>query len=189
MKSYTLYIVGILLLALSILSGCSGGALTERKAEKLIKKFYEYPNVEVHTFNLNIIVKNAYASMIHDGYLEVPEYHGMMFPDLVVTPKGLPYRIADISQEGYNSYLYATNMRKFKDVSLVQFLDENETKATVEFTCVRYNITPFGKQNGYTENEEVKYTVSMEKSKKGWRVASHNGKNYTKKDFPAVEEF
>lgn len=189
MKSNTLYIMSFLLLAFSILSGCSGGALTERKAEKLIKKFYDYPNVEAHTFNLSIIVKNAYASMIQDGYLEVPQTHGMMFPDLIVTPKSLPYRIADTSREGYVSYLYATNMRKLKEVTMVHFIDDTETRATVEYTCVRYNLTPFGKQNGYTENEEVKYTVYMDKSSKGWRIASHKGKNFTKKDFPDVEEF
>lgn len=177
-------IVLFFLLVSLMFSGCSNGKLTRKKAAKLIEKFYEYPNVETIRPNLNVVLSHTYTSLIQDGYLSVPRYYGLTFPDLNVTEKGASY----LKVENEGAY-FATNMRKLKEVTSIFFDGEHENYATVEFTCVRYNVTPFGKHQGYKENDEVKYTVLMAKYDDGWRITAQNGKNFTASDFPDVMEF
>lgn len=178
------YITLLVVVSCFIFSGCSNGKLTHKKAAQLIENFYEYPNVETVSLNLNVTVANHYTTLIRDGYLSVPQYYGLMFPDLTVTDKGMPYRYA-----GTEGALFATNMRKLKEVTSILFDDGNETRATVEFTCVRHNITPFGHHKNYKEHDEVTYSVKMAKYDDGWRITTPNGKNYKEADFPDVEEF
>jgi hypothetical protein len=173
----------VLLSLLFICAGCGNKELSRNEAEKLITAYYQYPNVETHKLdyrsqggvkNLDWLEANQF--LISQGLLGHSE-----------TSEVIPYKTFDTVNTSTIT-VYATNMRRFKKITGVKYENPDKTKATVEYTAERYNITPFGKYR-YAENEEVKYEVTIERYDDGWRITTPNRKNYTEADFPDVEEF
>lgn len=177
MKLSILSIVALLLAC----AGCGNKELSRNEAEKLITAYYHYPNVEIQKIELNLDFGAYPRELIESGYLIAPHLGSY----LAVSQKGRVYM--DTEYHGDGTY-FATNMRRFKKITGIKYKNPDKTKAMVEYTAERYNITPFGKYR-YAENEEVKYEVTIERYDDGWRITTPNRKNYTEADFPDVEEF
>lgn len=167
-----------------ILSSCSNNELTREKAGQVITDFYQYPNVEVEKFQLemNLYLAEKYKALIDGGYLAiVPDFMNYILPpDMIVTPRGEAYR-----KDEY----FATAIRELKEVTGIRFENEAKTKATVEFTVIRVKVTPFGEIREYKNGDIMNYTVSIERYDDGWRVTSESTQNFLPGDFPDVEEF
>lgn len=131
-----------------ILSSCSNNELSREKAGQLISDFYQYPNVEVEKFQLemNLYLAEKYEALIDGGYLAtVPNFMNYILPpDMIVTPRGQAYR-----KDEY----FATAICDLKEVTGIRIEDEAKTKATVEFTVIREKVTPFGKIREYKNGE------------------------------------
>lgn len=179
MKLYLFSFVVVLMFA-SV--GCGTKELSRGKAEALITEYYQYPNVEVDRLdarsddgrkNIQWLEDNGY--LVSKGLLGYSE-----------TSSAMPYKAPAMDNSGVSSF--ATNMRRFKEVTGIRYDTPDKTKATVEYTVERYNITPFGKYR-FSDNEEMMYVVTIERYDDGWRITTPNKKNYTVADFPDAEEF
>jgi hypothetical protein len=79
MKSNKVYQSIIFILVCVISFSCSNGKLTNRKAKRIIKEFYEYPNVETRTFTEyhgfwnSDFEKPQFATIINTGFVNRPE--------------------------------------------------------------------------------------------------------------------
>ena len=167
-----------------ILISCTNNELTREKAGQLITDFYQYPNVEMEKFQLemNLHLARKYKTLIDDGYLAtVPNFINYILPpDMIVTERGEAYR-----KDEY----FATAIRELKEVTGIRFDDEAKTKATVEFTVIRNKVTPFGKIREYKNGDVVNYTATIERYDDGWRVTSVSTQNFLPSNFPKVAEF
>lgn len=175
-----LYLFSFVLVFASV--GCGTKELSRGKAEALITEYYQYPNVEVCRLdarsdggrkNIQWLEDNGY--LISKGLLGYSETSSVM-----------PYKAPSMDNSGVSSF--ATNMRRLTEVTGIRYDTPDKTKATVEFIAERYNITPLGKYR-FSDNEEVKYEVTIERYDDGWRITTPNKKNYTAADFPDAEEF
>ncbi len=177
-----LYLFSFVTIGLFVSVGCGTKELSRNKAEALITEYFHYPNVEVNRRdassdngrkNIQWLENNGY--LVSKGLLGYSE-----------TPSAIPYKVPAMGNSGVPSF--ATNMRRFKEVTGIRYDTPDKTKATVEFMVERYNITPFGKYR-FSDNEEVKYEVTIERYDDGWRITTPNKKDYTVADFPDAEEF
>ena len=177
-----LYLFSFVVLVLFVSVGCGTGELSRNKAEVLITEYYQYPNVEVNRLdarseggrkNIQWLEDNGY--LVSKGLLGYSE-----------TSSAMPYKATMIGNSGVSSF--ATNMRRLKGVTGIRYDTPDKTKATVEFVVERYNISPFAKYR-FSDNEEVKYEVTIERYDDGWRITTPNNRNYTVADFPDAEEF
>ncbi|HYG40091.1 MAG TPA: hypothetical protein VD908_15795 [Cytophagales bacterium] len=175
-----IFSLAVLILIVSV--GCNNKELSRAKAAELIAKHYEYPNVEVAVFNMHNGITTANELLIREGYLSS---HPGDF-QMQITSAGRPYLMPKCARNGQ---CFATNMRRFKEVTGIKYDNQDKTKATVEYTVQLFNITPFGKQRNYVEGEIVPYTGTIERYDDGWRVTTHSERNYKESDFPDVEEF
>jgi hypothetical protein len=62
-----------------------------------------------------------------------------------------------------------TNSRVFNEVSGIK-MHEDGFKATVDYTCKRKGVNPFGEIAGFQEGEIVDYHVEMSLYDDGWRI-------------------
>lgn len=171
-----------ILLMLAVCAGCSTKELDRTEAKELITAYYEYPNVEVLVFNSLMGYASEYSWLLEEGYLfgHRDAFH------MQITQAGKPYEFPSCNGNGW---CFATNMRRFKEVTGIKYENPDKSKAVIEFTVERYNITPFGKQKKFTEGETVSYHVVVERYDDGWRITTPKEKNYKEADFPDVEEF
>lgn len=176
--------LGIGVVLCLILTSCTNNELSRKEAGQIITDFYQYPNVEMEKFHLemNLYLADKYKTLIDGGYLAtVPNFMNYILPpDMIVTERGEAYR---------KDANFATAIRELKEVTGIRFDDEAKTKATVEFTVIRDKVTPFGKIREYKNGDVMNYTVSIERYDDGWRVTSEQTENFPVSDFPNVEEF
>lgn len=176
-----LSILSIVVLLLAC-AGCGNKELSRTEAEKLITAYYQYPNVEIQKIELNLDFGVNPRELIEAGYLIAPHLGSY----LAVSQKGREYM--DTEYHGDGTY-FATNMRRFKEVTGIKYENPDRSKAVVEYTVERCNITPFGRHKKFTEGDSIAYFVVVERYDDGWRITTNNRKNYTEADFPDVEEF
>lgn len=166
---------------LSILfSSCSSNELTRKQAQQLITDFYAYPNVEFA--KTSFYAMGAYSKhtrcLIDQGLVRKNSMGNIRIND-----KGKDY------QHPQNERLFVSNERQFKEVTGIKFLDEQKSKATVEYTDERINITAVGSCSGYTDGSINTYTVDLALFDDGWRVDQKVYTNFKASDFPSVSAF
>lgn len=164
------------------LSSCSSTGLDRDKAKELIEEFYKYPNVELRDFNLHLTSKNRenYQNIIAEGYLIHTGYNNLITSDIAEPYKGWTKGLTD----------FAMNLRFFKEVTGIRYENDDKTKAVVEFSVERRNVTPFGQAQGTKEGDIGMYSVECQKYDDGWRITTKEKYEIrTAEDFPGVVEF
>ena len=178
-----LYLFSFVWVVLFVSVGCGKKELSRNEAETLITTYYQYPNVEVNKLDYRSDGGRNNLHWLEDNEFLVSQ--GMLGHS--GTSSVVPYITFDTVTNTMVA-VYATNMRRFKEVTGIKYENPDKTKATVEFVVERYNITPFGKYR-FFDNEVVKHEVTIERYDDGWRITTPNRKNYKEADFPDVEEF
>ncbi len=167
--------------------------LDRNKAEELITKFYNYPNVEFvefpsESFRDQLSGKKTIKDLAEIRSknlikLKLERYAGNYNYKFILTSKGKKYlKKTDIN---YVNYFMASNIIEFDKINGIR-LNEGNNKAIVDFQVKRKRITPFGKFENYSENDIVKYKVKLELFDDGWRIINKPNKIYTLKDFPVL---
>lgn len=163
-----------LLLITSLLILSCSDKLDRDKASEIIIKHYEYPNTETVTIPTYIKYSKLFSDLQKDiaDSLLTQEISGRGFGvygimqatvHLELTEKGKKY----VDDTTDNSVIL--NERVFKEITGIKFLDK-ETKAIIDFTAIRKNITPFGEHRDYKDGDEVKYSIPFSLYDDGWRI-------------------
>lgn len=169
-----------LLLLLPLLQSCSSDKLTRNQAEVLIQNYFEYPIIEVSNFNLENIFGNPLEPLINQGYIYINKRNFLW--SNAATQKGEKF------QSKSNKNLFATNTKSFNEITGIVFLDEKESKAKIEYTCKKSNITPFGEFLGFHEGQIIACSVEAMKYDDGWRITSEKGNIFKPTDFSYSKE-
>lgn len=164
----------LLLAGCVFLISCDTNKLTRDKAEKLIKEFYQYPNLEatkpkewgINHFSerdFHDVEKLTQAGLMSCSHRHLGWYCGF-------TEKGGEY----VAEENNHLVLSGmqviiTNCRFFNEVTGIK-IEEGGQRATVDFTCKRKGVNPFGEIAGFQEGEIVDYQVKMALYDDGWRI-------------------
>lgn len=202
----------LLFLCNLIFTSCGNG-LSRGKAEKLIKEFYEYPNCEVKDLqldrNINIAETDlkswdrSYQSAINENLMAREAYvydnpfrsEEMVKATYYFTELGNKFIFS--IDENYRSGTLAeviTSSIDFDEITGI-IIDEQNKIATIDFTCKRIGITPFGADSGLKEGEIINKKVNMQKYDDGWRFVfesnddgeiyvANDPENISPKDFP-----
>jgi hypothetical protein len=168
-------------ISILLLFDCTSNKLDRNKAADLIKKFYEYPNIEVANFNLENIFGNPFEPLINQGYIYINrsvQWNWVNSP----TQKGKKF------QSKLNNNLFATNRREFNEITGIAYLDERESKARIEFSFRRSEITPFGTFLGFIDGQVVNCSVEAMKYDDGWRITSSKEVNFNPQDFQYIAD-
>jgi hypothetical protein len=181
MKRYSTFF--FLSICLLVLISCSD-KLDRSKAEKEIKKFYEYPNVEL------ISIYTRLDGSIWGSYAE--KYNALQEANLINIEEGRtswwgPNHYVHFTEIGNNfkvgeekkeKVFVVSNKRDFKEVTGISLIDENNAK--VEFSAARNSVTQFGKiLEGFKEGDIINYSVNMKKYDDGWRIINDKIDNIT----------
>jgi hypothetical protein len=158
------------------ITSCSSGKLDREEAAILVKEFYGYPNIEVRNFFLDNIFGNPLESLINQGYIYINKSQSWNWVNSP-TKEGKKYQCKN------NPSYFATNTREFKEITGIVYLDEKDSKARIEFSCIPTNITPFGKFLGIQEGQIQTYALEAMRYDDGWRITSPKEIYFKSKDF------
>jgi len=174
---YKVLVSIILLMTIS----CSSNELTREQAEELITDFYAYPNVEF--VKTSFYGMGEYSKMTKCLREKGIVRRGGHSNGIILSDHGKNY------QHPSNKRLLVTNERKFKEVTGIKYLDEKNTKATIEYSDERYHITDVGVCAERSEGQLTTYTLNLALFDDGWRVDAKEYTNFKSFDFPLVQEF
>jgi hypothetical protein len=159
------------------ITSCTSIKLDRIKAAVLVKEFYDFPTIDVHSFNLDNIFGNPFEPLINQGYIYINKSQSWNWVNSP-TKEGAKY------QARINPSFFATNTRDFKEITGIVYMDEKESKSRIEFSCTLTNITPFGKFLGLQEGQIQPSAVEAMKYDDGWRITSPKEMNFKSTDFP-----
>ncbi len=165
----------LLLSSIFLFTSCGNG-LSRGKAEKIIKNYYQYPICEVEEyFNYSIYAhkEEQLKNIIQNGLIEkTPVNIGWnnYADQYVITEKGKKFVLGDVSP--YCQQKVVTNCIIFDKIRGVQVNEQNKT-ASVDFTCKRIGITPFGQDLGYKQDDILYFMTNLVLYDDGWRVANN----------------
>lgn len=155
----------ILIILILVSYSCSNKELSRELAKEKISVYFNMPCVETVNFQNMSLGKNIIP----------PKYNEMISNDLLtfdrekswntlyfLTRKSLPYYNKDKKK-------FAGNLAEIKEITGIKF-NENKTIATVYFTIIRKEITPFGLLEKRSESEIVEKNINLELFDDGWRV-------------------
>jgi len=170
----------IYLIFISIgLTACSSGELSRAKAKKMIAQKYEFPLVEFRNYD-ELTLGGMSKKYLDNGMMTMETYYRNEFGKQkrkqrkVITEEGDAYVVKTITNQiwGGSTKQYATNLQKIDDITGIRTNDDN-TRATVELSLVRYNSTPWGDKDKYiNEGDILKRDIKFEKYDDGWRITS-----------------
>lgn len=190
-NSFFVFFVFLVIIFSSIFSCSSSNELTREKAATLVSDFYSYPNIEF----AYISTLSKYEPLIKQGLLKKPNWKSGFGPP--VTSKGLKYSLdyakdRNITLQKMNYYVpeqraYMTNIQEFNEITGIVFLDEEKTKAQIEFSTIRKKITPFGEVVGYKEGDIVNFGAAAALYDDGWRIITQvNLEIFKAEDFKEI---
>lgn len=171
------YLLFILSLGVCFTS-CNSDELSRKKAAKIIQEYYIFPDVETEYLDLNYFNTSKYKELIQQGLLQ----EGYWIVN--ITNEGLKY----VANADRKNSRFATNIREFNEVTGIVFDDEAKTKAKVEFSVRRTNITPFGVFKEYNEGDIVDLSVEFTKYDDGWRITTEKKNIFSVEDFDGIFE-
>jgi hypothetical protein len=155
--------------------------LTRTEAAKLIKEKYGYPYDEYKAFTMEIYtsysasIRYTYEKLAAEGlltwkWIKDGAKNGI---EATLTEKGLEYYANDMYSEKYKGSERTMDMRtsrlEFVEITGI-LMGINNTYATVEFTVIRKDITPFGRIVFFLEEGLIKYSAQFNKYDDGWRI-------------------
>ena len=162
----------IFVLTFSLVS-CSNKDLDREKAENLIIEFYDYPNVGFLYLPLTRHgnIPNYYSQLVHDGYFTFKNerWRGIFY----ITNKSLPYL------KDKRSELFISHEIDFNEITGIKFNDV-KNQATVYYTTINKNLTPFAKSAGESEGEIQEKETHLELFDDGWRISDKKPKEIFK---------
>jgi len=168
----------IILIAMTIiLAACSSGELSRAKAKKMIAQKYGFPLVEYRNYD-ELTLSGMSKKYLNNGMTTMETYYRNEFGKQkqkqrqVITEEGNTYVVKTITNQiwGGSTKQYATNLQKIDEITGIRTNDDN-TRATVELSVVRYNSTPWGDEDKYiNEGDVLKKSIKFEKYDDGWRI-------------------
>lgn len=178
----------ILLISLIIIS-CSNKELDRNLASELIKKHYDYPQVEIIRFDgitSSQKLNNEYKELRANKFIDSKQKgkYGNEFR-VSIEPNGVPYYYSGTS--GSNGYVVASNLIELSEVTGIRF-NENKSIAYVDYTTKRSKVNLFGKSEGYKDGDLKDETTTLQLYDDGWRVTSEKRTYFTTSDFPMLYE-
>lgn len=181
MKPKLIYVLlNLAILIIFVFYSCSSDKLNRNNAEVLIQDYFEYPVIEIANFNLENIFGNPLEQLINKGFIYINKRSYLW--SNAATLEGERY------QSKSNKNLFATCTKSFNEITGIVFLDEKETKATIEYSCKRSDITPFGEFLGFYEGQVITCSAEAMKYDDGWRITSAKGNVFKPSDFSYSKE-
>ena len=176
----------LLLSVASLFFSCSNGDLSRKNAKKQIIKHYQYPSIELSYVNYESIgrhsrIPDGYMELVAEGYLTyINKQYALKFKR---TAKSEPYFL----EYKNPSYKFAGNTLDFGKITGIK-LNDASNRATVFYTTVRNDITPFGTFAKRREGETVENKATFEKYDDGWRISDKTKEMITPQTFKYLDE-
>lgn len=183
MKNLQVIKLILFVLIIPLLWGCSSDKLSRGKAEKLIRAINKFPTDEIKEF------QTAFPDHWGAGSLEELQNQGLLtytkyfaglggyWFDAELTEKGKKYAVSDKHglknefglEDNYNKAITVKIAKlDFGEITGIHENKESNT-ATVNYTVVRKEITPFGKIEYKLQEGSFNKTITFTKYDDGWR--------------------
>jgi hypothetical protein len=182
----------VIVIAALFTLGCQESKLTREKAADLISAHEGFPRDDARRFIMEdrtiyrSSTRRTFQKCGQLGLITFEDFgasrQGGRFPKATIggtgvkasfTHKGKQYQVSPIKSSGMEKYA----MVKYAEINLESIdgirLMEEETKAIVDFTVQRGNITPFG-EIFRVKDASFQTTAVLSKYDDGWRVTKVN---------------
>lgn len=178
----------LLVLTIPLFWGCGSDKLSRGKAEKLIRAFNKFPSDEIKEFQTDFPDHwgaGPLEELQKQGLLTYTNYFaglGGYWFDAELTQEGKKFAVSD--EHGLkdefglvDNYNKAVTVKIAKlDFGEITGIHENKESntATVNYTVVRKDITPFGKIGFKLQEGVFNKTSTFTKYDDGWRLSNGN---------------
>lgn len=165
-----------LLVLISLFNGCSNDNLTRGKAEMLIRELKNFPYYEIKRFETSFPRHSATSTIDKLQSEELITYHeyftglGGYWISVGLTEKGKQYASSDEKGDSFERYIdVKVATLDFGEVTGILYQKELNT-ATVNYTYIRKDLTPFGKIAFNLTEGPITETHTFTKYDNGWRI-------------------